>query len=436
MTTTPLVPSSDAPGFVLRLGRALQAYGYPAHSLEDVLTSVSHTLGLPAQFFSTPTAIFAAFGPIEDQRTHLIRIQPGEVNLGKLALLHEVMRDVREGRQVPGEGSRRVDAIMTAPPPYNRLALVLAYGVASAAGCRFLGGGLHEVPVALAIGLAIGLLSLTFRRMSLPIHVFELAATFAASAIVSLLAASGFRLSTFIATLAGIIVILPGLTLTVAMTELASRHLASGTSRLAAAFIVFIAMGFGVTLGSTLVSEFYGPVRSSAPIRLEPWTLWLALAAAPLGFAVLLKARPRDIPWIFATSLVGYLGVRLGTPALGADLGASIGSLAVGLAAGLYERWGRGPAPVVMVPGVLLLVPGQHRLQGPVVDPQRQRRRRAVGAGRHDDDCRGARGGADRGVGGASRPAAAGVGAGESALSPRPSAIGPQPSTLSPAVEP
>jgi uncharacterized membrane protein YjjP (DUF1212 family) len=358
------VTGTDASGFVLRLGRALQAYGYPAHSLEDVLTQVSRTLGLEAHFFSTPTALFAAFGPFEDQRTHLIRIQPGEVNLGKLALLHQVMRDVRESRVEPVEGSRRVDAITSAPPPYRRTAQVLAYGVASAAGCRFLGGGLHEVPVALSIGVAIGLLSLTFRRMSLPVHVFELAATFTASAIVSLLAASGFTLSTFTATLAGIIIILPGLTLTVAMTELASRHLASGTSRLAAAFIVFIAMGFGVTLGSTLVSELYGTVRSSAPIRLAPWTLWLALGAAPLGFAVVLKARPRDIPWIFVTSLVGYVGVRLGTPALGPDLGASIGSLAVGLAAGLYERWGRGPAQVVMVPGVLLLVPGSIGYKG------------------------------------------------------------------------
>jgi uncharacterized membrane protein YjjP (DUF1212 family) len=361
---TVTLTSNDASGFVLRLGRSLQAYGYPAHSLEDVLSAVSRTLGLSAQFFSTPTALFAAFGPIEEQRTHLIRIQPGEVNLGKLALLHEVMRDVRDGCVEPGEGSRRVDAITAAAPPYNRLAQVMAYGVASAAGCRFLGGGMHEVPVALGIGLAIGLLSLTFRRMSLPVHVFELAATFAASAIVSLLAASGFTLSTFIATLAGIIIILPGLTMTVAMTELASRHLASGTSRLAAAFIVFIAMGFGVTLGSTLVTELYGAVRSSAPIRLAPWTLWLALGAAPLGFAVLLKARPRDIPWIFVTSLAGYAGMRLGTPALGADLGAALGSLAVGLASGAYERWGRGPAPVVMVPGVLLLVPGSIGYKG------------------------------------------------------------------------
>jgi uncharacterized membrane protein YjjB (DUF3815 family) len=99
-------------------------------------------------------------------------------------------------------------------------------------------------------------------------------------------------------------------------------------------------------------------------MRMEPWTLWLALGAAPLGFAVLLKARPKDIPWIFATSLIGYIGVRLGTPALGADLGAAAGSLAVGLAAGLYERWGGGPAPVVMVPGVLLLVPGSIGYKG------------------------------------------------------------------------
>ena len=31
----------DSVGFVLRLGRALHAYGYPAHRLEEVLSRVA-----------------------------------------------------------------------------------------------------------------------------------------------------------------------------------------------------------------------------------------------------------------------------------------------------------------------------------------------------------------------------------------------------------
>ncbi|MEK7832242.1 MAG: threonine/serine exporter family protein [Acidobacteriota bacterium] len=82
--------SRDSIGFVLRLGRALHAYGYPAHRLEEVLSRASERLGLLAQFFSTPTSIFASFGKQEEQQTFLMRVTPGEVNLGKLAELDDV----------------------------------------------------------------------------------------------------------------------------------------------------------------------------------------------------------------------------------------------------------------------------------------------------------------------------------------------------------
>ena len=62
--------------FVLRLGHALHASGYAAHSLEEILDHVCDRLGLIGQFFTTPTAILASFGPLDEQRTHLIRVSP------------------------------------------------------------------------------------------------------------------------------------------------------------------------------------------------------------------------------------------------------------------------------------------------------------------------------------------------------------------------
>src|SRR5215216_4013503 len=72
----------DAIGFILRLGKALHSSGYAAHRLEQVLDQSADRLGLTSQFFSTPTSIFASFGHQEDQRTFLIRVEPGGVDLG------------------------------------------------------------------------------------------------------------------------------------------------------------------------------------------------------------------------------------------------------------------------------------------------------------------------------------------------------------------
>ena len=72
-------PDPAAVGFVLELGRALHTAGHSAQRLEDILGAVSDRLGLSNhQFFSTPTSIMASFGPFGRQRTHMLRVAPGE----------------------------------------------------------------------------------------------------------------------------------------------------------------------------------------------------------------------------------------------------------------------------------------------------------------------------------------------------------------------
>ncbi len=160
------------------------------------------------------------------------------------------------------------------------------------------------------------------------------------------------------ATLGGLITLVPGLAVTVAMTELARRHLAAGTARLSGALLVFVAIAFGVAVGGEVARLLVGPVRSLAPRRLPEWTLTLALATAPLAFGVLLRARLRDFPWLWLSSTIGYTTVRFAALSFAPAIAASVGALVVGILANLYDRRGYGPAAVALVPGVLLLVPG------------------------------------------------------------------------------
>lgn len=352
-------PDTEAVGFVLRLGRALHTYGLSADALEHALLAMSQRLGLEAQFFTTPTSIFAAFGAPERQHTHLIRVYPGDVDLGKLAQLDAVTRDVEAGRVRVQAGSAEIEAIMAQPRMSRPLLRVLGYGIASAASCRILGGGLNEVVVAGFAGLLTGAISLASKKLPHGTHVFELAAALVVSFVVTCVAAvSDLRLSIPTATLGGVVALVPGLTVTIAMTELARRHLAAGTARLSGAFLVLFAIAFGVAVGGELAEAVVGDVRSLAPRRLPEWTLTLALGLAPFAFAVLLRARLRDVPWLWGASVVGYTAVRAAALWFGPALAASLGALVVGVLANLYDRRGLGPSSVVLVPGVLLLVPG------------------------------------------------------------------------------
>lgn len=356
----PVTPAAEdlAIDYVLRLGRALHAYGYASPALERALVMASTRLGLVGHFFSTPTSIFVAFGSGASQRTFLTRVEPGGICLGKLADVDGNARGVIDGTITPAEALARIEAIEHGPAPFPAWLETAASGVASGAACRLLGGGGPDVLVASGLGVVVGLLGLVAGRLQVQQGLVELLTAALVSAVALLAATAGLGESPTLSTLAGLIIVLPGFSLTVAMTELAARHLVAGTARLAGAFTVFLAITFGVALGRQVVTAIAGLPAPAAVVPLPGWTLWAAILATPISLTVLLQGHARDIPWIVAASVAGFFGGRAGTAWLGPGIGACVGALSVGLTAHLYERWRRRPALVLLVPGVLLLVPG------------------------------------------------------------------------------
>jgi uncharacterized membrane protein YjjP (DUF1212 family) len=300
----------------------------------------------------------ASFGPQDDQRTFMIRVDPGESDLGKLAGVDQVIRDVLNQIITPVEGSQRIEAIEAAPPRYGPLLQSLGYAIASGGAARFLGGGWHDVIASAAIGLFIGAFSVFTQRHRALSRVFELLAAFAASVFAALIADSGFAISVFLVTLSGVIVLIPGWMLTTAMTELSTRHLASGTARFMGALVLLLGIAFGIAIGAKVAELALGAPHSTDVLALPVWTLWLSLVLSSLGFAILLKAEARDVPWVVAAGVVAFTGAYLGSRALGAELGAFVGGLTTGVGSNWYARITNRPAQITLVPGLLLLVPG------------------------------------------------------------------------------
>ncbi len=84
----------------------------------------------------------------------------------------------------------------------------------------------------------------------------------------------------------------------------------------------------------------------------------MLLTVTALALGVLFRARPREFPWIVAGAMLAFWGARYGVALLGAGLGPVLGALVVGLAGNLYARLRHRPAVVVIVPSIILLVPG------------------------------------------------------------------------------
>lgn len=358
-------PEADLIAFTLTLGRALHRYGTPAHRLEAALQQLLANRNVPAQFFALPTALLATFGDPPAGRSHLLRMDPGEVDLEKLVRVDAVAGKVHRGEVSPGEGLALVWHIMETRSRYPWWLQLVCWPAVSAAAAVFFDGGAHEVVVAAALGLGVGLLALLAGKAPPFARVLE--ATAACLVTVGAMAAAlaWGPVSTWITALAGIIVLIPGLGLTTAMTELATRNLVCGATRLAGAALSFVQLGLGMAVGTRIGALLLGDVKLTARVLpLHPLADELATLVAPLCFAVLFQARPRDIPWILGTGILAVWGSRAGGLLLGPELGTFAGALAVGLAANLYTRWRDRPGAVLQVPGIMMLVPGGMGLRG------------------------------------------------------------------------
>ena len=349
--------SDDAVAFLLQLGRTLHALGYTSHRIEEMLGDAAAALGLEGQFFTTPTSIFAAFGAQERQRTHLVRVEPGDLHLERIGQAQHIAARVLDGSMTPREGLHALEALQRERPRWGPALTTLAFGVAGGAAARFLGGGAAEVATAAAMAMLTGWLA---AAQVLPVGVrafFEPLAACIVSALVCALA-TRVPLSTYLATLGGLIVLLPGLTLSAAIAEINSQHLVSGTARLTGAVVRFLGIAFGVALGARVAQAWLGVAPRVAATPLPDWTEWVALLVAPLSFTVLMRARPADAVPILTVCMLAFFGGRTGAAALGPELGVFAGAFVAALASHLHARWRGLPVLVTLTPALLLLVPG------------------------------------------------------------------------------
>ncbi len=348
----------DAMEFTLRLGHALSQAGYPADSLYVMLQAVSARLGLPqVESYSTATGLNLAFGPLRQQRSYLMVVKPGSLNLSTMTRLDDLALEVMGGKVTPAEGIARIERIIATPSPYGMATTVVAYGLASGVFATLLGGGAIEILLSMLIGGLTGLLAVIASQSTRVEDLFAPLGAFLAAFLAGGAAARLLLLSSGIVTLAGLVVLLPGLTLTIALAELSTRHLITGVGRLATALITFLGVIFGVAMGSQLAQAAFGPAHIVAPHPLPGWANLVAVGVWALASVVIMRAEKRDTGWIALGVAIAYGASSLGSLALG-PLGAFLGALALGFASNVYSALRNRTALVMQASGLLILVPG------------------------------------------------------------------------------
>lgn len=348
----------EARAFLVDMARALAANGTPAHRLEEAMTAVAERLGFEAEFFATPTSVFASIGePGQMPTTTMTRTQPSDINAERLVCLDDLLQDVLAGRVTPAEGRVLGREIQRRPDRYGPWATAASVGVVSACAGRFFGGGIEEMLASLFVGLVVGMLAIVSVSRRELARLIEFACGFVSALGAAMLASYLAPMNVKIITLAGVIALVPGLSLTVAINELATRNLVAGAARLTGAVMILVSIGFGVALGTRLAA-MAGLTAAAEAAALPGWTEYAALIVAPAALAVLFRVPPRFFGVVTVIGVCAYLSSRAGSAVLGPELGVSVGAAAVGVMSNLYARFANRPVALGMMPGIILLVPG------------------------------------------------------------------------------
>lgn len=355
--------------FLIELARRLHIYGTSAQRLEAAVSQVAQRLDIEAQIWSNPTGMLISFADIErgapHQITQIIRLEPGDTNLGRLAAADAIAEDVLSGKLDIAEGLRAMRALDRPPRVYAKPLAVFSFGLASASVTGLLQHtGWADLCTAAILGVLVGALTVYSETRPRLRDAHEALAAF----IVTLAAGA---VSSFIAPLslqgvivAALIVLMPGLTLTNAVSELTSQQLVSGTARFAGALTILLKLTFGAVAGAHVVGLLGWQALSNADATALPnWVPWLTLLAGSFAFAVLFKAARRDVLLVMASVWLGYLATKLAATLPGADnntvpTGVFFASMVVTAVSNAYGRYWNRPGALIRVPGIILLVPG------------------------------------------------------------------------------
>ncbi|KAG0153554.1 hypothetical protein PDIDSM_2208 [Penicillium digitatum] len=367
--------------YLIRLCRALMKYGAPTHRLEEYMRMTARVIQIDGQFLYIPGCMIISF---DDASTHttevkVVRSSQG-IDLGKLADVHEIYKEVIHDVIGVEEGIQRLDEIMKKQSKFHILFLIFAHGCASACVGPFAFNARPvDIPVAFLLGCLLGVLQLILStKSSLYSNVFEISAAVLTSFLARAFGSIRFHgepLFCFSALAqSAIALILPGYTVLCASLELQSRSLVAGSVRMVYAIIYSLFLGFGITIGTAV----YGLLDSQAstaytcpasPIHNEYLQRFPFVILFTVCLAIVNRAKWKQMPIMVVISLAGYVTNYFSAKRFytNTQVSNALGAFVIGVMGNFYSRLRHGLAAAAMLPAIFVLVPSGLAASGSLI---------------------------------------------------------------------
>jgi uncharacterized membrane protein YjjP (DUF1212 family) len=357
--------------FIIQLGKAAHAYGSPAIRLESYLKRLSQAFGIKGEFQSTPTDMIFAFQKDEEdwQKIH-VTSAGGGLDLTKLPRLDELVNDIIAGKCSISDADTRLKEIDKSPDPYGNVILAIGYAFLGAGIAGVFSGSWTDILFSSLISLVVfAMVWQAGRKGGWVADWLPLSSAFVAGLLAVTIKHAVPELNYVLVTVAGIIVLVPGYSVSIGVAELVNNHVVSGLSNLTNGLVYLFKQFLGAWLAFSIVIAL-GSLPSATSTAIDPSWNWACVPAMFIGLILVFQTSPRYLLWALVSCSLGYGGVLLGSALMGSNLGNLLGAVAVGVFANVWEWKSGRPGSIVLLPAITTLVSGSIGLRGLVASAQ------------------------------------------------------------------
>lgn len=353
----------DTCRLAMRMGVLAIKYGTTSASVETFLSSLMDEFGYNGVFRVSIKEIFCTFQRHPEDfggaHTQIVACQEG-IHLHKLALLSDLVKDVKKNSLSPLEAGARLEAIDQVPNPWSSKQIAVAFFIVGASFAVVFEGGWWDILFgAMCGGLVFGVM-IGFDALREDLHQwFPLTAAFLCSTLATVFKAMLPEVNAVLVTLSGLAVLLPGYSVSLGMAELVTSHILSGLNRLLKGAVVLLWLLTGSILGTRMVHAI--PTVESAERRTDPVSKGWYAVFVPLLFcsaSIILGNSHQDVPWAFLCMTIAYSTSMVASFVMEANFGTFLSSVAMTVFANMWANRMDRPNTLVLTPAFLVKVSG------------------------------------------------------------------------------
>lgn len=237
----------------MKASKILMASGAETARVEATVNHIGRSCKVPVDSYATPTGITITVG--EDRTiTTVIRVKNRTIDLAKVIEVNNISRDLAMGKISFQSADKAVDEILHKPPLYSSEIIYLGQAICCAGFAIFIDGQLITGFPALIVGLLAKYTEKLCANLAPFLFIFINALVVTLFADICCFIFPSMEHKTIV--IAGIIPLLPGLSLTNALADLMEGELLSGIARTTDSLLAAAALAAGAAVGISLGSIF------------------------------------------------------------------------------------------------------------------------------------------------------------------------------------